>query len=76
MIKVIVGNNVQKNSVIVEATETLRSVLEAEGIDYVNRGVINLDGASLRPGDLDKTFADFGITEKCYLLQVTKADNA
>jgi hypothetical protein len=76
MIKVTVGNNVKRDNVIVEAATTLRTVLENAGIDYAGRGVIHLDGASLQPGDLDKTFADFGITEKAYLLQITKADNA
>jgi hypothetical protein len=37
--------------------------------------MMNLDGSPLHPGDLDKTFADFGIAEKCYLLNVVKADN-
>lgn len=75
MIKVIVGNNVERKSDIVEPTATLRQVLEANEIDYT-RGVMHLDGASLSPGDLDKTFSDFGITEKCFLLNVVKADNA
>lgn len=75
MIKVIVGNNVERKSDIVEPTATLRQVLEANDIDYT-RGVMHLDGSSLNPGDLDKTFADFGITEKCFLLNVVKADNA
>lgn len=76
MIKVTVGNNVKRESVIVDANTTLRTVLEDTGIDYTSRGVLHLDGASLQPGDLDKTFADFGITDKTYLLLVTKADNA
>ena len=75
MIKVIVGNNVERKSDIVEPTKTLRQVLEANEIDYT-RGVMHLDGSSLNPGDLDKTFAEFGITEKCFLLNVVKADNA
>lgn len=75
MIKVIVGNNVERKSDIVEPTATLRQVLEANDIDYT-RGVMHLDGASLAAGDLDKTFTDFGITEKCFLLNVVKADNA
>lgn len=76
MIKVIVGNNLKRSSDIVdENTTTLRAALEKNNVDYT-RGVMNLDGSSLSPGDLDKTFADFGITEKCYLLNVVKADNA
>lgn len=75
MIKVVVGNNVKRETVIVEKTVTLRSVLENANVDYT-RGVMHLDGSTLNPGDLDKTFESFGITEKCYLLNVVKADNA
>ncbi len=75
MIKITVGNNVKRESVIVDENTTLRAVLEDNGIDYTT-GVMHLDGASLQPGDLDKTFAQFGITEKAFLLNVVKADNA
>lgn len=75
MIKVTVGNNVSRSSVIVDENTTLRKVVEDAGIDYT-RGVMHLDGSSLQPGDMDKTFADFGVTEKCFLLSVVKADNA
>lgn len=75
MIKITVGNNVKRKSVIKDENTTLRAVLEENGIDYT-RGTMNLDGAPLQPGDLDKTFAQFGITDKCFLLNVVKADNA
>lgn len=75
MIKVVVGNNVQRKSTIVDSSTTLRQVLDAAQIDYT-RGSMHLDGAPLQPGDLDKTFAQFGITEQCYLLNVVKTDNA
>ena len=75
MIKVTIGNNVKRTSDIFDEYTTLREALLEAGIDYT-RGIMNLDGSPLSPGDLDKTFADFGITEKCYLLNVVKADNA
>lgn len=75
MIKVTLGNNVKRESVIIDENTTLRKALEDNNIDY-SRGVMHLDGSSLQPGDLDKTFAQFGITEKCFLLNVVKADNA
>lgn len=75
MIKVVVGNNVKRETVIVDANTTLRTVLEDAGVEYT-RGVMHMDGSSLNPGDLDKTFASLGVTEKCYLLNVVKADNA
>lgn len=75
MIKVTIGNNVKRKTEIHEETTTLRQALEDAEIDYT-RGTMNLDGSTLNPGDLDKTFADFGIAEKCFLLNVVKADNA
>ena len=75
MIKVTCGNNVKRNTIIVPADTTLREVLEEEGIDY-SAGTMNLDGSTLMPGDLDRSFADFEIKEKCFLLSVVKADNA
>ena len=75
MIKVTVGNNVERNSVIVDENVTLKSVLEQVEFDY-SRTSMNLDGTTLKAGDLNKTFADFGITDSCYLLAVAKADNA
>ena len=75
MIKVTMGNNVKRSSHILDEGTTLRTALETAGIDY-SYGMMNLDGSTLSPGDLDKTFRDMGITEKCYLLNVVKADNA
>ena len=75
MINVIVGQNAVRKSDIVESSTTLREVLENNNIDYTV-GVMHLDGVSLQPGDLDKTFSDFGIENRCYLLNVVKADNA
>ena len=75
MIKVTVGNNVERTSVIVDENVTLKSVLEQVEFDY-SRTSMNLDGTTLKAGDINKTFADFGITDSCYLLAVAKADNA
>lgn len=80
MIKVTIGNNLKKDSVIIDENTTLRTSLEDAGIDYT-RGVMHLDGSSLNPGDLNKTFAEFGFDgtpghDKCFLLNVVKADNA
>lgn len=75
MVKVTVGTNMDRQTVIVDASTTLREVLEDAGVEYA-RGGLHLDGVSLIPGDIDKSFEQFGITDKCYLLQVTKTDNA
>lgn len=75
MIKVIVGTNLKKTTKIVSSSATLRQVLEDSDVDYT-RGGVNLDGATVGLGDLDKSFEQLGITERCYLMQVVKADNA
>lgn len=75
MIKVMLNNNLNKSNVMIDENTTLRAALEQNGIDY-SHGVVSLDCSPLRAGDLDKTFADFGIAEKCYLSVVVKADNA
>ena len=64
MISVCVGNNLGRTTTIVDSANTLRQVLESNNIDY-SLGMTSLDGSTLRAGDLDKTFEDFGITEKC-----------
>ena len=75
MIKVTVGTNTRRTSVIVAPNRTLRSVLEDQEIDY-STGTLHLDGSTVTPGQLDKTFAELGITEKCFLISVVKADGA
>jgi len=74
MIKVTIGTTLERETVIVDPGKTLRSAIEEAGIDYTS-GTMQLDGAALRPGDLDRTFASFDITDKCFLLNVVKADN-
>lgn len=75
MISVTVGNNVKRSTVIVTSDTPLRKILEDAQIDYT-RGVMHLDGASLAPGDMDRPIGSFNVKEKCFLLNVVKADNA
>lgn len=76
-IQITVGNNMKRDRVLVEDTATLKSVLEQADIDYTSgNGVTTLDGAPLQAGELNKTFADFNVTEKATLIRVVKADNA
>lgn len=87
MIKVVIGNNVKREAFNFPSDTTLRTALESEdvntyfgGFDY-SRGVMHLDGSSLNPGDLNKTFSELGYDgsdgkDKCFLLNVVKADNA
>jgi hypothetical protein len=74
MIKVIYGNNVSKEEDIVEAATVIFNFCTSHNID-LSSGEMHLNGAALLPGDINKTFADFGVTETCYLLNVAKGDN-
>lgn len=80
MIKVLIGNNLDRDTVIFNPDTTLREALESRNIDY-STGMATLDGATLKPGELNKTFADFGYDgsdgrDRCSLICVVKADNA
>ena len=75
MIKVTIGNSLGRNEYMLTPDTTIRAALEQAEIDYA-RGGVSLDGCPLQTSDFDKTFTEKGITEKCFLLQVVKADNA
>lgn len=75
MIQVVIGTTLNRDTYVEDSSQTLREVLEKHGVDY-SRGSMHFDGAPLNPGDLDKTFDDFGVKSKCFLLNVVKADNA
>jgi len=77
MFKVYVGNNTDRWSVNVTPDTVLRDLLEEQHIDW-SRGTMHLNGSPLRPGDIDKTFIELGITGErdCFLLSMQKLDNA
>ena len=63
MINVTIGNNLKRTNIIVSEATTIRKALEDNGIDYT-RGTTSLDGATLAPGQMDKTFAELGAEVK------------
>jgi hypothetical protein len=75
MIRVIVGTTTQRNEKNYQPETTIRTILEDNAIDYSVAQVM-LDGASLQPGDMDKTLAAMNVREKCMLIAVVKAANA
>lgn len=75
MIKVLVGSSTERKSVVIPPTQTLKQTLDQSGVDY-STSQVYLDGATLGPGELDKTFNDFNIKEKCMLVAVVKLSNA
>lgn len=75
MIKVTIGSNLSRSTVIIPRSTTLRQALEDNGVEY-SYGTTSLDGATLKAGDLDKTFDSFGVGDRAYLITVQKMDNA
>ena len=75
MLKITVGTNTNRKTVMATEDTTLRQCLEENDINYVT-GQTSLDGCVLQPGDMDKTFADMHVTEKAYLVVGQKMDNA
>lgn len=80
MIRVTIGNNMKRTPYNLNPNTTLRAAMEQAGVDYTT-GMTTLDGSTLGPGDLNKTFLDFGFDgsdghDVCFLLNVVKADNA
>jgi len=75
MIRVTIGTNTNRKAVNIDPNRTIKSVLDEHEVNYTT-GTLHLDGATLQPGEINKTFADFGITDSCYLISVVKADNA
>ena len=75
MIKAHIGNNLSNSAYFLDDGVTLRQAFDQANINY-GIGMNSLDGCTLQPGDLDKTFAEMGIKDECFLLNVAKAVNA
>lgn len=78
MITVTIGNNVSRHPYIISCDLTIREALAEAHMD-TTRGVMHLDGATLSPGDINKTFRQLGYEpgrDNIFLMQVVKADNA
>lgn len=84
MINVTIGTTMKRKSYPLTPDTTLKAALEGAkadvGIDYAT-SMMTLDGSSLAPGDLNKTFAELGYDgtpghNTAFLISVVKADNA
>lgn len=75
MIKVTITTNANRTTDIVSGSTTIREVFEKNNVNYT-KGSLSVDGINLRPGDLDKSFDNLGVVEKCFLNCIIKADNA
>ena len=75
MIKVTIVTNNPRISDIVSENMTVRQILEKHEVNYVNASVA-MDGFTLSLGDLDKSLAQHGITEKTTISALANKDNA
>lgn len=75
MINVTIITNAGRTSAMASEDATIREILEENNVNYAV-GVTSIDGCPLRSGDMDKTFEDMGIENKCFLSCVVKADSA
>ena len=73
MIKVTIGTNLNRSSIMIDPSRTIKSVLEENNIDYA-RGGIHLDGLAVAGEELNKSFSQHGISDECMLISVVKAD--
>lgn len=73
MIQVTLGTNTDREIILVDPTKTIKDILEENGIDYAS-GSVRLDSKPIGGSELEKSFEEHGITEKCYLIVVVKAN--
>lgn len=79
MIRINMFINSMANRTSTDENVTIRQFLEANDVDYASGSTISMDGANVRPGDLDETFASFGYggdKATCNLAVIKKLDNA
>lgn len=75
MVKIFIRNQMTRKESILDENTSLRAAFEQAGIEC-DRGIITLSGTVIGANELDKTFADFGVTESAVLNVNTKTDNA
>ena len=75
MIKVTIGTNTDRQTIMAAPDRTIKSLFEEANVDYT-KGTPHLDGTALKTGEINKTLAELGVTEKCFIISVTKVDNA
>lgn len=73
MIQVTLGTNTDREKILVDPSKTIREVLEENHIEYAS-GAVRLDSSPVSGSELDKSFEEHGVSEKCYLIVVVKAN--
>ncbi len=77
MIKLTIGTNTERKSVMVEPDQTLAEALSANNVD-ASRSALHLNGTLIPGADKDLTFEELGIRDssEAMLIAVIKADSA
>lgn len=75
MLNITIGTNTDRNKVLVDPNTTIKDALIDNQVDY-SRATLQLDGATLKAGDINKTFAELECTDGAFLIAVVKADCA
>ena len=68
MIQIKIVTNAQRKTIVTDENNTVRTVLEANEVNYANAPVY-IDGSPLNVGDHDKTFAQLGILPNDHILK-------
>jgi hypothetical protein len=71
MIKVQVGTNTDRKEVLVNPEMTPKQLFKKEDISFAT-AVVYLDGVTLKHGEMDKSFAQLGVTDTALLTAVVK----
>lgn len=75
MIQVRLGNTTETRTVVIAKTTTLKQALQDNNIDY-SMATLYLNGCTLQPSDVEKSFADHGINDSCTLMAIVNTKNA
>lgn len=75
MIKVVLGTNTSRKTVIVEPNSVVKDVLDNNNVNYMGT-TVHMDGIPLTASELHSSFADLGVTDTVFLVSIIKCDNA
>lgn len=75
MIKIVLGTNTYRKTIIADKTDVVKNILIANEIDYTTT-TIHLDGIPLSTTELNSTLEDLNITDTAYIVGIVKCDNA
>ncbi len=73
MIRLVVRNNTDSRTIMVEGTKTVREAMNESGLPFTS-GTMHLNGAPVL--DLDRQINSFGTFDEAYLMSVTDGKNA